>query len=367
MVLSGDSPHYLVMLRSLLDDRDLDLRNNYDRVLAGEWDAGVRFAGKDLHRHVDRDARGREISFHSPFLPLVLALPCLPLRGTGLEEPLAIWLTMLAGFGAVAWFHLGAGLPSSWTLLLALVTPLWCYSRGLWTEPWLAFCWAGLLFSPRLPVRAALGFLGTLFKAPFAVVPLAAGLWSLWRGRRGEGWVLTASGLAGLVLAAGTAQWLFRDTGHTDLFHLGSHPQVSTGFLEGLAWRYNLLPLAGAAGLLLHPAKGLLPFFPHLATGFRHLLAAGPWRWSAAAFFLVHAWFVDWPGGTGFSARYLVPMLPLLVLAAGKGGGGGRAHRILVLASLPWALLSGIYPSLVYDRTLWEVLRHLAEHLRPSW
>ena len=40
-VFSGDEPHYLVMLNSLLRDGDLDLANNYQAVAAGGDDDGL--------------------------------------------------------------------------------------------------------------------------------------------------------------------------------------------------------------------------------------------------------------------------------------------------------------------------------------
>jgi hypothetical protein len=40
-VVSGDEPHYLLMLNSLLDDGDLDLSNQYAAVHAGMTAAGA--------------------------------------------------------------------------------------------------------------------------------------------------------------------------------------------------------------------------------------------------------------------------------------------------------------------------------------
>ncbi|HUH00370.1 MAG TPA: hypothetical protein VML75_00165, partial [Kofleriaceae bacterium] len=48
---SGDEPHYLMVVNSLLFDRDLDLREDYDRVRAGSDDAGRRFRGAQLDHH----------------------------------------------------------------------------------------------------------------------------------------------------------------------------------------------------------------------------------------------------------------------------------------------------------------------------
>ena len=42
-VISGDEPHYLVLINSLLRDGDLDLANNYAAVHQGEPQAGLRF------------------------------------------------------------------------------------------------------------------------------------------------------------------------------------------------------------------------------------------------------------------------------------------------------------------------------------
>ena len=43
--LTGDSPHYLLIVNSLVEDRDLDLSNNHRQVSEGDWDAGTRYRG----------------------------------------------------------------------------------------------------------------------------------------------------------------------------------------------------------------------------------------------------------------------------------------------------------------------------------
>jgi hypothetical protein len=45
---SGDEPHYLIILNSLIRDGDMDLANNYASVHAGGTDAGLSFAGQAL-------------------------------------------------------------------------------------------------------------------------------------------------------------------------------------------------------------------------------------------------------------------------------------------------------------------------------
>jgi hypothetical protein len=50
-VYSGDEPHYLVSLSSILKDGDLNLRNNYRNIRFGGLDAGLRFQGQRLDHH----------------------------------------------------------------------------------------------------------------------------------------------------------------------------------------------------------------------------------------------------------------------------------------------------------------------------
>ena len=148
-VLSGDSPHYLVAVNSLVEDGDFDLRNNYDQALRGEWDAGSRFRGVEIDRHVDVDSRGRELGTHSPFFAMLLAFFAWPLAGTPWIEPLCVWLTCTAGLVAVLFMAQRLGRlryrNSTVVVFAALASPLLCYSRDIWTEPWIAAMWMALL------------------------------------------------------------------------------------------------------------------------------------------------------------------------------------------------------------------------------
>jgi hypothetical protein len=51
-ITSGDEPHYLVMLHSLLNDGDLDVSNNYDAARRGSIDVGALRAGAPLDHQV---------------------------------------------------------------------------------------------------------------------------------------------------------------------------------------------------------------------------------------------------------------------------------------------------------------------------
>ncbi len=50
-VFSGDEPHYLIIISSMLLDGDIDLRNNYRDVSLGHANAGRRFKGSRLDHH----------------------------------------------------------------------------------------------------------------------------------------------------------------------------------------------------------------------------------------------------------------------------------------------------------------------------
>jgi hypothetical protein len=364
MVISGDSPHYLVLVHSLIEDGDFDLSNNYAQARAGDWDTGARFRNFDLDHHTCVDIYGQEFLTHPPFLPMLLAPFALPFRGTQWVEPVCIWLTLLAGFLGILYFMLKSGFPMQWAVLLAIATPLWCYSRDLWTEPWIAAIWAGMLFSGSPVVLAALAFSGTLIKYPFVVVPVVMGLVTFWKGQRKQAYALLAGGVIGILAAIALVQYLFSDVNHFNLLHMGGHYKGSTPSspLQAIA-PYRLSPLRGTLGLLFDAKDGILVFFPFLAWGLWEFRKGGRTYLPAIAFFLVHALYPGWTAGAGFSARYLVPMMPVMVLAVAVRKPSGWPFQAAVLYSLGWGLLAGIYPALAYNRSPLDVAAHVWGHV----
>ena len=354
-VLSGDSPHYLVAVNSLVEDGDFDLSNNYDQALRGDWDAGSRFRGVEVDRHVDVDSRGRELGTHSPFFAMLLAFFAWPLAGTLWVEPLCIWLTCTAGLVAV--LFMGQRLSdlqnqnSSVVIFAALASPLLCYSRDIWTEPWIAAIWMALLSARNVKAKFLFGFLGTLIKYPFFVVPAAMGIALCLKGRVRSGLALVGSALLALLTVVVTAQWMFQDvTDHQAIFHSGVHTS------------FQLSPW-GSVGLLIHPANGLLIFFPILLWGYRRVWE-NPEEWlPLVTFFGVHALYADWMGGTGFSSRYLVPMIPILMVSVQWSAFRSRLFTGVALYSLAWGLAAGFFPAIVYDRTPWGIFSHVWTHL----
>jgi hypothetical protein len=357
MVLSGDSPHYLVAANSLVEDWDFDLRNNYDQALAGDWDMGARFRERETDRHVDTDSLGRQYGVHSPFFALLLLPAALPFAGTQWMEAVCVWLTLGAGLAGI-WLYgewlrrrqLTKHQVTTSLFLLALATPLLCYSRDVWTETWILLIWMAMLLSTHLGVLSLLGFLGTLIKYPFAVVPVVMGLVALHRREKARALAMIGSAGAGILAAIGTIQWIFQDVEHFSLFHSGRH----RGFD---------LPFDGMVGLLLSPETGLLLFFPFLAWGLWRLPKEREIYLPAIAFFLVHASYQGWAGGTGFSARYLLPLLPIVTAGIAGSNRNTILFRIAVLYGVFWGLFGGVFPAFVYDRSPWGVCLHIWKNL----
>ena len=350
MVLSGDSPHYLVAINSLVEDADFDVGNNHDQALAGDIDMGRRYRGRPIDRHADLDATGRWIPTHSPAFVTALASLTFPMRSSAWMEPICIWLAMASGAFAVFWL---AKKTSSlvWPWALAFATPYWSYSRDIWTETGIASIWVGLTVLRHPAALFAAGFAGTLLKYPFALVPATMGVLAFRRGERVRGLALTASALFGLAAAILWVQFLFRRVDdHFSLFHSGIHGGFD-------------FPFDGAWGLLMDPANGILFFCPFLVWALRPLCKRPDLLWPMAVFFLVHASYSDWMGGTGFSARYLVPMLPLLVYLVAQARPHSLLFRASVAYSLVWSLIGGLAPAIVYDRTPWGAAAHVLRKL----
>ncbi len=361
MVLTGDSPHYLVIVNSLVEDFDLDVSNNYRQAEAGDFDQGIRNRGVHLDWHSEPSRGGGQCSWHNPYMPALVAAFAWPFRGTPWVEPVAVWVTMLAGLTAI-WFlwRLTGGY---WHLLLAFATPFWCYSRDLWTEPWTAASWAALLFFRNPWAGGLVALVGVLTRYPFAVVVFVAGLVLFWRGERKRSMAILAGGGLALALGMAIAQYAYGYTGYFTPFHAGYDLRGSGAQTQASLWVPFHLQWQGFVGLLFDPEVGLLIFSPFLVWGLWRFRKGGYQYLPAVAYFLLIASYADWPGGAGFSARYLVPMLPVTVLGVWEERPHGRLFAVLVAWSALWAGVGGLTSALVYDRSPLAVVQHLFEKL----
>jgi hypothetical protein len=164
--------------------------------------------------------------------------------------------------------------------------------------------------------------------------------------------VLIAAAIAALGIAIGFAQWLFRDADHFSLLHLAGRHMIPSP----TRWAFHP---EGIVGLLFDPENGLLPFCPFLALGAVALVKDARLFMPAVVFLLLHASYGGWRAGSGVSARYLVPMLPVLGLAVARARPRGRLPALLLAYSGVVCGLAALLPVAAYDKTPWGMLRFL--------
>jgi len=304
MPSGGDEPYHLILLRSLAEDGDLALDDNYDVD---------RYPGNTIYV--------TPALMHSPALAALLLPGYLVAGRTGALVLLAVAGAALA---ALVWRRaLDLGVAPSraslLVLLLCLSYPLATYSTQIWTEvPGALAAALGLVVVAAWrsgPLAAAgLGLAATAIKTRLALVtfPIAfAGLARLRTDRRRLGVAaLTVCGLAAAGLAAGVVIYghplgPFRRFVHLVPSSLSLAVTVLGGLLfdaaGGLAFAAPLGLLACAALPRLWRTggvgeKGLLV---GLGTTVAALLAS-----------------IEWYGGGSPPLRYLVPALPAFALAA---------------------------------------------------
>lgn len=314
--VSGDEPHYLLMAQSLWREGDLDLRDNLAREDWREYTPGPIVPHYGAPR---RD--GRPFPAHSPGLPLLLA----PLYGLG-GRPLCVLALALAGaalaveMGKAARRSTGNDEAALLAAALALVPPVAFYSFQIYTEvpATLALAVALRLLiaeadsaPPRIERAAGAALLaGTLPWLHLKMVPaaVALGLVALarLRGRARTAFVVVAASMAVAFLLYYRA--IFGVASPLAIY--GGVPKDADGS-----------PLRALAGLLLDRSFGLLPYAPVFVlalAGLGLLWRARAWEAllvGAAVLAPALAWRMWW-GGQCPPARFLVPLVPLLSLAA---------------------------------------------------
>ncbi len=230
--------------------------------------------------------------------------------------------------------HLAVGRRAS--LVLALVygtcTLAWPYAKTFFSEPLVALLllvafWALLHLREESAVvrgrragtapgwaavaAAALGLAVLTRETTVIVLPVFA--WymvAVTRGHPARRRLILVGGLTLAVCLALVAAW------NTERF--GS--LTATGY-TGRLWTLAVWP--GLYGLLIGPYKGLLVYVPltfvaiagwprfYRAWPREALLCAGTF----VIYLVVHAAYIDWPGGGNWGPRFLVPALPFLLLA----------------------------------------------------
>lgn len=323
----GDEPYHLIVLRSLSQDRDLDVANNYDLE---------RFPGNRIYV--------TDHLLHSPALAALL-LPGYAVAGRhGALAELAILGALLVTVLAALWRRLG--LPDSrlgmMFFALTVSYPLVTFSSQIWVEIVGALAAAGAVALasgtvPRPGGVAAVAAAATVVKTRLGLVSFPVALAAAWpalrRGspRRHVALVLLAA-LAGSVAAA--AWFLGNPLGYgrrlSDL--IPANPSQALVSLGGLVFD-PAGGLAFAAPLALLALAGT-PALWRRGGAYRALLAGGVLTVLA----LLHS--REWYGGGAPPARYLVPLLPVAALAGSQLLRRGSALRTLLPLAAPATIVT---------------------------
>lgn len=170
-IQSGDEPQYYAMLYSLVNDHNIYLENNYyNSQTLHACDFGLNFAKKkildSLQRYIPAagislsaielkeqeesltaqygDFEKHFISSHPLGLPFLSALLFFPFSGTCTLEHLVLFLSIFCSLLGVYYlykillYYTHEQTALLFTILYALATPLWFYSKTYFTEPYVA-------------------------------------------------------------------------------------------------------------------------------------------------------------------------------------------------------------------------------------
>jgi hypothetical protein len=360
-ILGGDEPHYLVITQSLLEDRDLQVENNYRSGRYHDFFSG------DLRPDFLRRGLNEQIySIHAPGLP-VLVLPAFASAG---YPGVVVFLALLAAIGAsvlwragyrltgsasAAWFGwatVAAGAPTFFHAMLvypdgaatAFVAVGLVALAALEAEPagspgdpagvaktsrtgvpWSAWRWGA--------VGVALGVLPWLHTRLVILAALLAGFLALRLIARRE-FGRAAAMLA--VVGASVAAWL----AYFHVIYGEWNPSAPYAGIPQATWtsiphglpalfvdqQFGLVPNAPAFGVALVGLFAVLRSRRRLAVELTVLLAA---------YTLLVAGFHMWWGGHSAPARLLVPVLPILALPAAvcwsQWRTAGRAVAVVAL------------------------------------
>ncbi|PIE33893.1 hypothetical protein CSA56_09395 [candidate division KSB3 bacterium] len=334
--LGGDEPHYLLITHSLLHDRDLKIRNNYN-----QRDYQTFYHGNlDVHVSIAKDTT--RYSIHPIGMP-VLMIPAYAIAGhRGAILCMNVLGAMLALFlFLIAFSHtLNIRISLLVWAMVSFTPPLLLYAAQLYPETPSGLFLAAAYYLIRsqkhrsYPGSIALGLL--LAYLPWlqqrmivpSVLLLCYHLLSLWLAKRHPFWrkshIVTAIIPTILLAVSGLMM-----AGQNYLFFRNPLPNASyksVGIDEIFSWKIMLHE--GLLGLLFDQEAGLLiyaPYFIFLFAGFLLLwrcekLLTGFLLLTIASMYIPCAGFtLKWRGAWSPVARYMVTQIPLLIIPLGLG------------------------------------------------
>jgi hypothetical protein len=198
-VVTGDEPHYLLVLNSILFDHDFELQDDYERARTGLDSGGVTLPdhhtiivnrktgahGTWFEHHLDSDlAPGPdvyEVSSHPVAYPALLAAVLFPFRPKmdDVQRDASRVIVLISWLGAIFTFLLarrvgmGRGYALLATALLGLASPWLAYNKSFFAEPVIGLSAVISLYflEGDRPLLAAAGAAAAaIFKPPLAVI-----------------------------------------------------------------------------------------------------------------------------------------------------------------------------------------------------
>jgi len=401
-VLSGDLPHYLVVASSIVKDGDFDLTNNYEDAENGNCDTGFNAKGKTIDHHSKLvvkesgeifsrldffDYKGKiraekkgfvpekyyEYSVHPPGLPFITALLSYPFLDPSNEktsctiEVIGVIFSLIVSLIGLFYFWLllkHYDLKQSVVIgafaLLAFATPYWHYSKTYWAEVFittlLIIALYELIARKRTLIAGIALAVGVTIKFPVIIFVGCIGLFFLYKKRW---WNL-------LIFSIPIAF----SVGLICLYHQYLFGSV---FAVGQTYYFQFFgnPLVGYGGMLFSPSQGLLFFAPLICFaigGIQHLKRKAPddFVLYAGIILLYYSFWairgLAWEGG-GYSNRYLLPLVPIMILFLAVWMNEDdflskkKLIRVffigLVCFSFILSLLAAYFPALVWIKPFW--------------
>jgi hypothetical protein len=393
-VYNGDEPHYLLMMSSIVNDGDLDLKNNYLAVHEGSAQAGKRFAGTPFEHQTfwyvndkyfgwwdayedqwgpgdsgrlkprTKDtvvakvtARLPEYGAHPPGLALFLAPALYPFKNSMLFEPMAIFYAALIMVAALFFcryllcaYTTDSRRRTMCAAIIFLGSPLWFYARTLYSEGTMTFlavaAYALFISGKKALVPGLLIGLGVLFKPVFGIlaVPL---FFTMARNKE-----------MGKLVRFSAAVF----TGIAILFLLNY--RMSGSFLKATQLYIMGNPLSGAWGLFSNTTHGILLLCPAFLIALtlwpsfirKHGYKAWIPAWGFLLYFIVMATFANWRGGDSYGPRLIVPVLPFLLLPLLLFPAGGGRWKKLKTGLGVFLILISIYINANGAITSWKFI-----------
>lgn len=306
--------------------------------------------------------------FAVPLYALALALDLGLAQTTLLTSSLVIALAGVLVFLSARRLKFSRGVSLITALLFGLATPAWVYAKQFWSEPYALFTLLAAFYfllcyrdehhaRDAFIAGAMLGLAVATRVTNSALVPIFAWYafgdrWRAWRG-------LTAFAIPLGVIALSIAWY--------DWVRYGS--PLATGYRADET--FNTPFLLGAYGLLFSPGRGLFVYIPFLAAlSFSFAVFLRRAMRETILFFVIFAFYLStfslwyyWWGGTNWSARFLVPTIPFLVLMIAPAVELAQTKKYfallfssLCLLAFYFQLLGISIPSLAYRLRMLRVL-----------